>query len=79
MRFVISSILGIIMGIGGYALVQATLKEREAKSAQAAELERCERTRAMMLSEFDEIVGRAKFPNQDQQDYWRQMMEGCEP
>lgn len=72
MKLVISSIISLIMGLGAYALVQATLKEREAQAEQ------CRKAYARMLSEFDAIVGSGKFPTQDQQDEWRNMMQGCE-
>jgi len=71
-------VLGCLMGIGAYALVQATMKEQAEDAARAAQARHCELVNQQIIREFDEIVDARKFPTQDQQDYWRQISAGCQ-
>ena len=71
-------LLGSLMGIGAYALVQATVKEQAEDAARAAQVRHCELVNQQIIREFDDIVDAKKFPSQDQQDYWRQISRGCE-
>ena len=71
-------LLGSLMGIGGMALLQASTRAQEEMDAQAVQVRHCELVNQQIIREFDEIVDAKKFPTQDQQDYWRQMSQGCQ-
>lgn len=77
MKPMLYGLLAGCMGIGAYALVDATMKERAAAAAQAEHVAHCDRANALMLAEFDAIVGAGKFPTQAQQDYWVGLTAGC--
>lgn len=70
-------ILSAVMGLGAYALYDATMRERAAEAAHAQHVAHCEQGKALMLAEFDAIVGSGKFPTQAQQDYWVGLTAGC--
>lgn len=78
MKPMLYGLLAGCMGIGIYALVDATMKERAAEAAQAEQVARCDRANALMLSEFDAIVGAGKFPTQQQQERWVHLTQGCQ-
>lgn len=71
-------ILSGLMCLGLWALVDATMKEREAKAAEAQHEEHCAQINTLIITEFDEIVARGKFPSDAQQDRWRQMSAECQ-
>lgn len=71
-------ILGSLMGMGLLALVQASMKAQVEADAQVVQARHCEMVNQQIIREFDEIVDAKKFPTQDQQDYWRQMSQGCQ-
>lgn len=71
-------ILGTVMGIGGYVLMQATLAGQAAEAEQAAHERHCQAVNLQVITEFDAIVAERKFPTQAQQDYWRQITSECQ-
>lgn len=78
MKLLLASALGLLMGLGAYALVQATLKERDADRQYAAHLLHCQEVTALIIEEFDALLARGAVPTQDQQDRWRHVSVGCE-
>lgn len=72
------SIITALLCLGLWALYEATTRERAAEAAHAQHVAHCEQVKALMLAEFDAIVGAGKFPTQVQQDYWVGLTAGCE-
>ncbi len=70
--------IGAVMAIGAAALYDATMRDRAADAAQAAQIHYCQQINAIVIAEFDEIVASGKFPTDGQQDRWRQLSQGCE-
>ena len=70
-------VLGVIMGIGGMVILQASTRAEAEDSAKAAQVRHCQLVNAQVLAEFDELIAKNKFPSQDQQDYWKQITKDC--
>ena len=77
MKYLIYGVMTILMALGAYALYDATMQERAAEAAHAAQVAHCDQAKALMLAEFDAIVGSGKFPTQDQQERWVHLTAGC--
>ena len=71
-------LLGSLMGIGGMAILQASTRAQAEDTAKAEHARHCEIVNQQVIAEFDELIGKNKFPSQDQQDYWRQITKGCQ-
>ncbi len=71
-------LLGIMMTIGAYAILQATAKEQAAQAEQVSHESHCQLINQQIIKEFDEVIAKGKFPTDLQQDYWRQISAGCQ-
>lgn len=61
-------VLGAIMGIGGMAMLQASIGKQD---------DHCVLVKAQVLTESEELLAQGKFPSQDQLDYWKQITKDC--
>lgn len=71
------SLITAVMCLGLWSLYASTIQQRAAEAAQAAQVAHCDRANALMLAEFDAIVGAGKFPTQAQQERWVHLTQGC--
>lgn len=71
-------LLGTLMGIGGFAMLQASTRAQAEDAAHDAQLRHCELVNQQIIAEFDAVIAKNKFPSQAQQDYWKQISAGCQ-
>jgi len=78
MKLVANLVLVVVMAVGAWAIVNSSLKERQANAAEDARAERCQQAIDTILRESDEVMKAKQFPSREQQDYWREITRGCE-
>lgn len=67
-------IFSVLMCLGLWAIVNATMKEQ---ATEDLHIEHCKQVKALIIAESDEVVARGKFPTDAQQDRWRQLSAEC--
>lgn len=77
MKTITTIILSSIMGLGLYAMYDATMKARVAEQAQIKHSEHCLQVKMLILSEIESILATGKFPTASQQDEWAQLTMEC--